>query len=137
MILAHHQALSATPALYPFWRSDIESFTIPNDDHTFMIDSIYHGNVPSKIILGMVANEAYSGIYKTNSFDCLHKNVNYLEITVDGTSVPQQPFKPNFIKNDYLPSYLSLMDSHFNSKNRIDISSSDYPGGYSLFLFDL
>ena len=61
-----------------------------------MIDNIYHGNVPSKIIVGMVSNNAYSGNYNLNPFNFLHKNINYMEIAVDGTPVPHRAFKPNF-----------------------------------------
>ena len=40
MILAHDQALSKSLALYPFWRSDIKTFTIASGFHTFMTDYI-------------------------------------------------------------------------------------------------
>ena len=137
MILAHDEILSRSPAVYPFWRSDIKSYTVATGSHTFMIDNLYHGNVPSKIILGMVSNDAYSGDYTLNPFNFSHNDVNYLEVSVDGTPVPHRPFKPNFAQGDYLPSYLSLMDSDYGSQKGICISSSDYPAGYSLFLFDI
>ena len=137
MILAHDQALSRSPAVYPFWRSDVKSFTISPGSQTFMIDNIYHGHVPSKIILGFVLNEAYSGNIKLNPFNFIHQNVNNLEVTVDGVPVPHRPLKPDFANNDYLPSYLSLMDSDYDVNSGIIISSEDYPNGYSLFLFDL
>ena len=40
--------------------------------------------------------------------------VNYLEINVDGQPVPNRPFKPNYDEDDYVTSYLSLMDSDYN-----------------------
>ena len=137
MILAHDQALAKTPAIYPFWKSDIKSFTVATGSQTFMIDNIYHGNVPSKIIIGMVSNAAYSGNITLNPFNFLHKNVNYIEVSVDGNPVPHRPLKPNFIGEDYLSSYLSLMDSDYTSKKGVIISAEEYPSGYSLFLFDL
>ena len=137
MILAHNEILAGSPAVYPFWRSDIKSYTVATGSHTFMIDNLYHGNVPSKILLGMVTNDAYSGSYALNPFNFSHNDVNYLEISVDGTPVPHRPFKPNFEQGDYLSSYLSLMDSDYTSQKGICINSSDYPRGYSLFLFDI
>ena len=137
IILAHNQALSKTPAIYPFWRSDIKSFTIPTGGQTFMIDNIYHGNVPSRIVIPMVSNDAYSGDMKKNPFNFLHKNVNYLEISVDGSAVPHRALKPSFSTEDYLPSYFTLMDSDYHHKKGIIISAEEYPEGYSLFLFDL
>ena len=137
MILAHDKTLSESPAVYPFWSSNVKSFTISPGSQTFMIDNIYHGNVPSKIIIGFVTNDAYSGNIKLNPFNFVHENVNSLEITVDGIPVPHRPLKPNFANNDYLPSYLSLLTSNYDIQNGIIITSKDYPNGYSLFLFDL
>ena len=137
MILAHNQALSKNPAIYPFWRSDIKSFTVPIGGQTFMIDNIYHGNVPSKLIIAMVSNKSYSGDITTNPFNFLHKDINYLEVSVDGTIVPHRALRPNFSEGDYLPSYFTLMDSDYHSKKGVIISAEEYPKGYSLFLFDL
>ena len=137
MIVAHDEALQVSPALYPFWRSDVKSYNVPMGSHTFNSDNIYHGNVPSKIIIGMVDNAAYSGSYNTNPFNFQNMDVNYLEITVDGQPVPSRPFRPNYLENDYTSSYLSLLDSDFDQKKGIIISKSDYPKGYALYLFDV
>ena len=137
MILAHNQGLSQTLAVYPFWRSNVKSFTISPGSQSYLIDNIYHGHVPSKIIIGFVTNEAYNGNIKLNPFNFVHENVNCLEVSVDNVPVPHRPLKPDFANNNYIPSYLSLMDSNYGTDNGIIITSEDYPFGYSLFLFDL
>ena len=48
MILAHDEALKISPAIYPFWRSDLKSFSVAKGALNFMTDNIYHGKVPSK-----------------------------------------------------------------------------------------
>ena len=68
MIVAH-KALKITPVVYPFWKSNIKSPSVSPGSHTFMTDHIFHGGVPSKIIVGMVDNEAYSGSYSKNPFN--------------------------------------------------------------------
>ena len=40
-----------------------------------------------------------------NPFSFQNMKVNYLEISVDGQHVPNDPFKPNYDKNDYVTSY--------------------------------
>ena len=137
VIVAHNDALKISPALYPFWRSDIKSFSVAGGSHTFMTDNIFHGQVPSKIIIGMVSNSAYSGDYEKNPFNFMNMGVNYLEINVDGQPVPSRPFRPNFDEKDYVSSYLSLLDSDLNSKSGIIINPTDYPDGYALYLFDI
>ena len=42
------EALKISPALYPFWRSDIKSFTVASGALSFMTDNIYHGKSQSK-----------------------------------------------------------------------------------------
>ena len=45
MILAHDEALKISPAVYPFWRSDLKSFSVAKGALNFMTDNIYHGKV--------------------------------------------------------------------------------------------
>ena len=137
MIVAHNEALEISPAIYPFWRSDIKSFTVGTGSHTFMTDNIFHGEVPSKIIVGLVSNAAYSGDYVKNPFNFQNMGLIYLEINVDGQPVPNRPFRPNFAEKDYVASYLSLLDNEFALKNGIIIKGSDFPEGYALYLFDV
>ena len=137
MVVAHNEALDISPAVYPFWRSDIKTFSVAQGSHTFMVDNIFHGEVPSKIIVGMVSNSAYSGDYKKNPFNFKNMDLNYLEINVDGQPVPNRPFKPNFDTKDFSASFLSLLDNEFARKKGIIIRYNDFPGGYALYLFDI
>ena len=137
VIVAHNEALKISPALYPFWRSNVKSFSVAGGSHTFMTDNIFHRQVPSKIIIGMVSNSAYSGDYDKNPFNFMNMGLNYLEINVDGQPVPSRPFRPNFDENDYVSSYLSLLDSDLDSKSGIIIKPTHYANGYTLYLFDI
>ena len=109
MLVAHNEALKTSPALYPFWRSDIKIFSIAKGSHTFMTDNIFHGKVPSKIVVGLVSNAAYSGDYSKNPFNFQNMDLNYMELSVGGQPVPNRPFNPNFNEKDYVASYLSLL----------------------------
>ena len=137
MLVAHNEALKTSPALYPFWRSDIKSFSIAKGSHTFMTDNIFHGKVPSKIVVGLVSNAAYSGDYTKNPFNFQNMDLNYMELSVDGQPVPNRPFKPNFNEKDYVASYLSLVPNDSDRKNGLIIQLSDYPKGYALYQFDI
>ena len=137
LMIAHNESLKLTPALYSFWRSDIKSFSVAQGSLTFMTDNIFHGKVPSKMIIGMVSNSAYSGDFGKNPFNFKHKDANYLEVTVDGQPVPNRPYKPNYEENDYVSSYLSLLDTDLNKRKGIIIGLSEYPNGYCLYVFDI
>ena len=43
-------------------------------------------------------------------------NLNYLEVTVDGQPVPNKALSPNFEKEDFVSSYLSLLDNDYDRK---------------------
>ena len=137
LLLAHNEALKLSPVIYPSWRSDIKSFTVAGGSHTFMTDNIFHGKVPSNIIVGMVSNAAYSGDYSRNPFNFENMEANYLEVTVDGQPVPNRPLKPNYPEKDYVSSYLSLLDNEYSRRKGLIIRLSDYPNGYALYLFDI
>ena len=137
MIVAHNEALKISPALYPFWRSDIKSFTVASGSLSFMTDNIYHGKIPSKLIIAIVSNSSYSGSYDKNPFFFKHMNLNYLEVTVDGQSVPNRALSPNFEGGDFVSSYLSLLDNEYNKKKGLVINLLEYDKGFTLFLFDI
>ena len=117
MLVTHNEALKTSPALYPFWRSIIKSFSIAKGSHTFMTDNIFHGKVPSKIVVGLVSNAAYFGDYSKNL------DLNYMELSVDGQPVQNRPFKPNFNEKDYVASYLSLLPNDSDRKKWADYST--------------
>ena len=72
-----------------------------------------------------------------NTFNFQNMKVNYREINVDGQPVTNRPFKTNYAENDYVTSYLSLMDNDYKTDKGIIIDKSDYPKGYALYLFDI
>ena len=64
-------------------------------------------------------------------------NLNYLEVTVDGQSVPNRALNPNFEADDFVSSYLSLLDNEYNKKKGLVINLLEFDKGYTLFLFDV
>ena len=135
MILAHD--LKISPTIYPLWRSDIKSFNVAKGSLNFMTDNIYHGTVLSKLILGMVSNAGYSGDYNKNPFNFKHMNLNFLQVTVDGQSVPNRALTLNFEKEDVISSYLTLLENNYDNKNGTIIKLMEYHKGCTLFLFNI
>ena len=59
-------------------------------------------------------------------------NLNYLDVTVDGQSVPNRALSPNFEGGDF---DLFSLDNEYNKKKGLVINLLDK--GYTLFLFDV
>ena len=136
----HNKRLdTGTNAKYPLRRAVVNTFTIPTGTLSKVQDNVIQGQLPRRVVLGMVKNSAYNGSLKQNPFEFEHFNMNYLALYVEGEPVPAQPYKPNFDANQYLRSYLSLYEASgmWNDDRGNCISRKDYPSGYMLHMFDL
>ena len=132
IILAHESGLARNPAVYPFWRSDIKIFTIDRGSYTWNIDDIYHGEVPCEIRLCLVSASAFSGNYHENPYNLKTYEANFIEVMVDGVSVPAQALTPNYKKQDFGEEYYTLIDS---SRKGPCIEMKEYPEGYCIYVF--
>ena len=136
----HNKLLnSGSNAKYPLRRAVVNTFTIPQGTLSKVQDNIIQGQLPRRVVLGMVKNVNYNGSLTTNPFDFDHFNTNFLALYVEGEPVPSQPYKPKFDNKQYLRSYLSLYEGTgmLNDDRGNHISRKDYPNGYMLHVFDL
>jgi hypothetical protein len=155
IVVGHAAALKEYPALYPISQSDIKTFSISQGLYDFTVDNIFQGDVPSNVIIGLVASEGYNGSFKRNPFNFDHFNCNFCGFYINGESVPGEPFQPNYPEEvtdpetgevtqspknlqsvSYNESYLSLFGQSYSSDENIAISWEDYPKGYCLYKFD-
>ena len=129
VVVAQNEVLGIGPAIYPYWKSNFKTISIPSGVSAVSSDDIFHGEVPSKLILDIVRTDAFSGDYKLNPYNFLHVNVNYLELSVDGQSVPAQPLKPNFESGDYTISFFSMYTKqvHEFSEEEIGLLENNTP----------
>jgi hypothetical protein len=131
IILGHAEALKQSPAFYPFVRSDIKSFSVPASQYSFSVDDIFQGNIPMEVIVGIVSSEGFNGNYKKAYNEFKDYNCSFAGFYVDGQSVPQKPFEPNFANKNVVEPYLALFE---NEEDGI-INRRDVSGGYSLYRF--
>ena len=149
ILVGHGAALKESPALYPYYQSDVQAVSISKGLQNFSIDNIFQGDIPSDLIVGLVSEAGYIGSYDKNPFNFQHFNCNYCGFTVDDISVPAQPFEPLFKDEkeeteltkkqnaSYNEAYLSLFGRKYHSKETVPISREEYPFGYCLYKFQL
>lgn len=143
--VAQDAMLAKTPSVFPFWKSDIKTFGIPQGSWNFSVDDIFHGLVPARLYVALVSSSAYSGNFAKNPFNFHHYYLNYLELAVDGHSVPTVPFQPHYqddangdaIASGYIHEFLSLFKSRYPQIDGNGIQRSDFSGGYAIYTFDL
>lgn len=139
VFLAHEKALERGNMKIPIRRVEVRSFALSSGLQSTTITNAFIGQLPMRLILGFVSNEAYNGHIAKNPFNFHHYDVNYLCILEGGRMIPANPLQPNFALNLYSRSYLSLFTdlNRYHNNQNIPISLEDYKNGYSLFAFDL
>lgn len=145
--VAQNEVLTKTPAVYPLWRSDIKTFSVAKGSFTFSVDDIFHGLVPARLFVALVSSSAYSGNFAKNPFNFWHYHLNYLELAVDGNSVPTVAFQPNYqddpvnagrvVPNGYIHEFASAFSSRYPQAEGNWIKRDEFPGGYCMYVFDV
>ena len=140
--LGHAAALKQATAKYPIRRIECKVLSIPGGFPTSTPDNIFLGQIPKRIVLGLVDSEAYNGSYGTNPFDFKHHNLTQVGVYVDGEQIPR---KPLFLKFDEAggQNFIAGFQSLFSGIGKLSqdtgnqVTRSDYGQGYTLFAFDL
>ncbi|MEW8546194.1 MAG: hypothetical protein AB2693_21965 [Candidatus Thiodiazotropha sp.] len=134
-----NQSIAHQSAKYPVRRVEVKTFTIGTDMRSKVEDHLFQGQLPKRLFIGMVSNEAFNGSFDTNPFFFQHFNLSKLDVSYDGHSVYGKAFEPKFDMNQYLRSYMSLYQA-LGSQNQLqtcNIDYDDYKGGYCFWGYDL
>ena len=135
----HNAALAITDAKYPFQRTDIRSFSIPVGSYGQSLQDIWQGEVPSRLVVGLVKSSAYAGDFKLNPYKFDSFNISGAGFYVNGEPTPRQPYRFNMEGCDYLQGLLSLyrVAGKLNENTDIGITRDTYRQGYNLIGFDV
>ena len=96
LLNAHARALRLSKAIYPIKRSLVKVVNLPANQSTFVLDNVIMGQMPSKLLIGFVTNNAYSGDLYLNPLKFSHNDLNYLTVHINGESFPKIPYEPDF-----------------------------------------
>ena len=69
LLVGHSAALKESNALYPYQKTQIKTFNVPGGQQSFLLDDLYQGQVPSRLVIGMVKSMAFSGSYDYNPYN--------------------------------------------------------------------
>ena len=136
---AHAKVFQNDLAMYPIRRSEHKTFIISKDRQSHTIENVCSGQLPRRVVIGMVSNEAFNGHRAMNPFEFKHYKLNKIALYLDGELNPTYPLTPDFTNDLYIRSYMSLFDGtgKQNQDEGLIVSRSDYAKGYTLFVFDL
>ena len=139
VLLAHAKVLKDHNAKYALRRVECKVESISKNKMRCNPDNIFLGHVPRRIVIGMVAEAAFSGAYGKNPFNFQHFNATKVGVFVNGAPVGGRTFETDFTNNQYVEAYLSLFSGsgklYRDEGNMIERTA--FPKGNALFMFDL
>ena len=139
VFLAHAKAFENANAKYPIRRVVVKSVTVPRGNMDMTQEALFSGQIPSRLIIGCVDNDAFNGSYTKNPYNFKHYNVNQIKVYLDGQGQHVKPIEPNFTGAQYITAYSSMFagSGKLFQNEGTGISREDYTGGYTLYGFDL
>ena len=137
--LAHSKALQHGTAKYPLRRVEVKTFTVPEGNLSISKENLFLGQLPTRIIVGLVDNDSYNGTIAKSPFNFKHNNVNFMSVYRDGVQIPSRPLQPDFANDRFIHSYLRLFTqtSQYFKDTGNAISRFEFKDGCALFAFDL
>ena len=137
--IGHIRALERTTAKYPIKRVETKVFSIPKGNMSANQENLFLGQLPKRVVIGLVENRAFSGDSSKNPFNFDHFSTDFLALYLDGNQIPSKPLQPDFDHDMYTRSYVSLFTgTGLMSQDRGNhIDWEDFANGYTLFAFDL
>lgn len=136
----HNQTLSeGVLAKYPIRRGVVSTYTVAQGSMSANKDNVITGQLPRRVVVGLVSNSAYNGKVGENPFNFDHFKLNYLSLYVGGDQFPKKPLTPSFTNDQFLRSYMTLFEGTgmINADRGHGIDREGFKNGYALYAFDL
>ena len=118
---------------------EVKRFTVPIENRSINKENLFLGQLPTRLVVGVVENDAYNGIINKSPFHFKHSSINFITIYRDGVQIPSKPLQPNFAYDRFIRSYLRLFmqTGQYYRDTGNAISREQFMDGYALFGFDL
>lgn len=105
--MAMEVQLQRTPAKYPVRRIELKNINIGVGCTTTPVNTIWHGQLPRRVIICTLPNVNYFGSYGTNPFTFSPNNITKANLIVNGQCVPYSgPIEMKFYEREELGTSL-------------------------------
>lgn len=123
----------------PIVRAIQKEFTVTAGGKTFVENNLHSGQLPTKIIMGFVRNDAHVGNYKRNPFNFHHFDASKVSLFLNSQVVDGRSLSFDFDNDQYIDGFWSIAraaNHRFYNEGAV-IERTDYKGGYTLWAYDL
>ena len=130
--------LQKDTAKYTYITSEFLCHSINAGSTSLRLDNLFQGRIPTQLVITFVDTEAFNGNSKKNPFNFQHFYLNYLDVSVNGRSLPRErPLQPDFINQHYSEAFMLMFGSKWMKDEGNYISREDFPRGYAIYIMDL
>ena len=144
IMLSHNKALEGgATCKYPLHRCEVSTYCIPKGVMSNLRSVAIVGQLPVRLIIGIVRNDAYNGQYNLNPMDFSPYHLSQLSIVINGRSLMASPLSPDFNEAGGNMQYTQAYNTLFSGTDTLfhnfgsNISKADYKKGYTLYAFKL
>ena len=135
----HMAGLEISKGKYPLQKTVMLTKILPKGSFGETFEDIFQGLVPSKMVIGMVDAEAYSGNFQKNPLKFEPFDIESLGFYVNGEPTPKCPYQFNINNNQFLEGLQSLYKVTGKSWEDTDIGITRqmWKEGLALIAFDV
>lgn len=90
-IMELEDALENMPAIYPIRRLEARTFHISSGVKSFSEDNCFIGQLPHRVVIALVSDEAYTGSYDSSPFDYKLFGLDQIALIVGNKHIPGLP----------------------------------------------
>lgn len=87
VLLAHSKRLELSATKYLITRMEVKALTIPRGDQEKALDNIFLGQLPKRVITGLVWNTAFNWDFKANPDIFNHYKTNVSLLYINGSQI--------------------------------------------------
>ena len=114
----------ASGAKYPLAHVVTRHLTLAAGASTANMDALFTRQIPTKVIIGLVSNEAFVVSWTKSTFNFAHMDLNQACLVVDARPLLAQSWQPDFMQGLYAETYHTLLKS-------VGICPSNWSNGLS------
>jgi hypothetical protein len=140
LLLEHASLMSKMNCVFPVTRIWPKFFTLQKGVKEFDLGNITQGQLPTRIIVGLVKTNAYSGSTSLDPYEFQHFGLDYLSLQCNGRAHPAVPLTANFSKDHVARVYQSMIDTiqgPCSDSESLGISLDNYKNKNCFFGFTL
>jgi hypothetical protein len=136
VMVDHSMLLQKSTAKYPIRDVIVKTPSIAKGTLITSLSDFRNGQIPSRVIIGLVRSTAFAGKINFNPFNFQHFDLESIELFVSGVSIPHnRSLDFDYASGNYQNAYHILFQGIHDTPN--NISYDDYKNGFAIYAFDL